>query len=302
VVFAACPLEGLDKLVLACVASHINSETLDCYPAVATLARECGLSERRVQYALRTAEEAGHLVIVTRGRGRHASVYRMGAELAALARTYRDGERRERNGIRMPSREPEVHGGAPLKADKAPEVHSGAPLTAVDIGPEVHGGAPQRCTAEHREVHGGAPQPEVNRNSTLPGETEMENRKKAAQLAKDLKAAGIDVDEKKWLRKLTEVIRLGGTLPDALRSIGDAQDGGKGDPVAYGLTALANSMRLRRGTASGSERPSPTWDDAPQSFVEQCARDLGIARWDPLKEQWPAYKARVSQARERSAA
>lgn len=62
-------LPGIPKLVLLRLADFANESGGSIYPAVSTVADDCGISSRTVQNALRTLEEAGVLVAIKTSRG-----------------------------------------------------------------------------------------------------------------------------------------------------------------------------------------------------------------------------------------
>lgn len=71
VVRAVLEILGMDstkKFVLVVMAEHADKHGRESYPAVKTIARETGLSERTVQYTLRDLERSGHLVPYGKGR------------------------------------------------------------------------------------------------------------------------------------------------------------------------------------------------------------------------------------------
>ena len=53
------PARGTDRLVLLSLANHAHPDGSHAWPAVATIAREAGVSERSAQRALRSLEELG---------------------------------------------------------------------------------------------------------------------------------------------------------------------------------------------------------------------------------------------------
>jgi DNA-binding transcriptional regulator PaaX len=55
------PLGPTDKLVLVKLADYARDDGGNVYPSVATVARECWLSERSVRYALGRLLKAGHI-------------------------------------------------------------------------------------------------------------------------------------------------------------------------------------------------------------------------------------------------
>jgi len=61
---------GTDKLVLLGIANHADEYGENAWPSVSTLARYAGVRERAARYALRTLEEAGHIVTEARTGGR----------------------------------------------------------------------------------------------------------------------------------------------------------------------------------------------------------------------------------------
>ena len=64
------------RLVLIVLADHARADGTGAYPAVATIAGEARLSERTVQYALRSLEQDGH--IERQGATRHGTtIYRV---------------------------------------------------------------------------------------------------------------------------------------------------------------------------------------------------------------------------------
>jgi hypothetical protein len=54
---------GLEKLVLLRLVEHANDRGQSIRPGVRSVADACGLSQRKVQYAMRSLEEAGVLVL-----------------------------------------------------------------------------------------------------------------------------------------------------------------------------------------------------------------------------------------------
>lgn len=67
------PLQPPEKLVLLRMADYADHDGGSIYPAVATVARDCGISERAVQYILRKFTRTGLLAVVgneTGGRGK----------------------------------------------------------------------------------------------------------------------------------------------------------------------------------------------------------------------------------------
>lgn len=86
------PLPGIPKLVLLRLADFANESGGSIYPAVSTVAEDCGISSRTVQNALRTLEESGVLVSLKASRGGRGCTtsYRIdlikAAELAGPAR------------------------------------------------------------------------------------------------------------------------------------------------------------------------------------------------------------------------
>lgn len=54
-------IPSTDKLVLIAIADHAEDETGYCYPSIKTIAKKCSLSERAVQYAVRSLTANGYL-------------------------------------------------------------------------------------------------------------------------------------------------------------------------------------------------------------------------------------------------
>ena len=65
-VWNSSPERGTFKLVLLALAEHADATVGECWPAVSTLARYCGLSERHVTRILSKLEETGSLERVQR--------------------------------------------------------------------------------------------------------------------------------------------------------------------------------------------------------------------------------------------
>lgn len=83
-----------DRFVAVAVAHHMNQASGSAWPAVSTIARECNLSERFVQYALRRLEASGELVLVEPSGPGGKRVYRLGARLSEEAAKLADDARR----------------------------------------------------------------------------------------------------------------------------------------------------------------------------------------------------------------
>ena len=61
-VFDKSPTTGTDRLVLLALANHASSDAWECYPSIATLAREAGIARpRTVQQSLARMEANGHV-------------------------------------------------------------------------------------------------------------------------------------------------------------------------------------------------------------------------------------------------
>ncbi|WP_296992379.1 helix-turn-helix domain-containing protein [Thalassospira sp. UBA1131] len=56
--------------VAVVLASHVNDRTQDCFPRIETIAREAGLSERKVRQALKRLEQLGLIRRLVRSAGR----------------------------------------------------------------------------------------------------------------------------------------------------------------------------------------------------------------------------------------
>lgn len=63
------PCSSTDKLVLLVLANYADDDGRNCFPSVATVVRQSGLSERTVQMAFGRLEKAGYLQVIHR-RGR----------------------------------------------------------------------------------------------------------------------------------------------------------------------------------------------------------------------------------------
>src|SRR4051812_6059416 len=77
--------KGPAFVVLMCIATAINRESQMTFPSVATIARWSRLKERTVQYALRTLENSGELVIELQGWRGRSSIYRLGPKFTLSA-------------------------------------------------------------------------------------------------------------------------------------------------------------------------------------------------------------------------
>jgi hypothetical protein len=64
------PIPTSQKMILLSMADHANDEGCNAYPSIARLAHRCSLSERAVQYGLRSLESDGYLTM-TRPAGQH---------------------------------------------------------------------------------------------------------------------------------------------------------------------------------------------------------------------------------------
>lgn len=62
-------LSGTDKLILMRLADFASDDGTRIYPAVRSVADECGVSERCVQYTIRKLQAAGVLVMLGEGKG-----------------------------------------------------------------------------------------------------------------------------------------------------------------------------------------------------------------------------------------
>lgn len=93
------PMASLDKLLLLRLADFADDDGGRIFPAVATVARDCGMSERGAQYILKKFIDKGLLLIVGnetggRGRPRHYAIDLDRAE--EMAGPEGDGERVQR--------------------------------------------------------------------------------------------------------------------------------------------------------------------------------------------------------------
>lgn len=76
--------EGRERLVLLSLANHAGRDEWECWPSVATIAREARVSVRTAQRSLRLLEEQGHIEVAERGEpdlrvraDRRANLYRI---------------------------------------------------------------------------------------------------------------------------------------------------------------------------------------------------------------------------------
>lgn len=81
-VWVAGGLTPVDKIVLLCLADRANDGGF-CWPSVATIARETGVSPRGVQAALRRLRQLGLIDVRQSAGGRMSNVYRL--HLAAIS-------------------------------------------------------------------------------------------------------------------------------------------------------------------------------------------------------------------------
>jgi pyocin large subunit-like protein len=68
---------GIQKLVLVALADYADDQGGSVFPAVATLARKCGIDETTCRRALRGLEEDGLIVVVAEARQHRPREYRM---------------------------------------------------------------------------------------------------------------------------------------------------------------------------------------------------------------------------------
>ncbi len=71
------PLPTTQKFVLLALADHADHEGGNIFPAVATIARKCNLTERGVQKAIRALVKAGLLILERQGNGRKTNLWRI---------------------------------------------------------------------------------------------------------------------------------------------------------------------------------------------------------------------------------
>lgn len=109
--FARADLTPTAKLVLYALAHRHNQETGRCDPSVVTIARDIGVSERSVQYAIRQLCDAKAITVTERkrrtGRGRRDMTHRyrilgyagqnMGAKFASTPVQNLHPKREDRN-------------------------------------------------------------------------------------------------------------------------------------------------------------------------------------------------------------
>ena len=65
------------RLVLLSLADYADENGGSIWPSVATISRDTLLSERQVQYALRTLEQLGEIAVEQKGGGRRTTSYRI---------------------------------------------------------------------------------------------------------------------------------------------------------------------------------------------------------------------------------
>jgi hypothetical protein len=76
VVMNARGLSGVEKAALCCLAYHADSESLEAWPALETIAAESGFRRTAVWNALRSLVARGVLTPVSQSAGRHSNRYR----------------------------------------------------------------------------------------------------------------------------------------------------------------------------------------------------------------------------------
>lgn len=65
------------RLVILALADYADDNGGSCWPSVRTICRDTLLSERQVQYALRSLEQMGEITVEQKGGGRRSTMYRI---------------------------------------------------------------------------------------------------------------------------------------------------------------------------------------------------------------------------------
>jgi len=77
---------GTEKLMLLAVADHVSDETGKAWPAVATLAKKCGVSERQAVRLLNALQRSGELIVAKKlGSKWGTNLYRISIDAEAAA-------------------------------------------------------------------------------------------------------------------------------------------------------------------------------------------------------------------------
>lgn len=130
----AAPLDRTAKLVALVLSTYFGARRLTAWPARARLARDCGLSVRSVEQAVRRIEAAGLLKVVRSTGGRRSNLYAAcmpeanelrRSSLPAANRTGSGGADRVRRGD---ARSPEAGEAGEERGDAAGRVGRGVPL------------------------------------------------------------------------------------------------------------------------------------------------------------------------------
>ena len=97
------------KLVLLTITTHANSDGTSCYPAVATIAREVGLTPRATQMIIAWLQRAGFLVVSLKAGPHHTNTFTLripedlGVVKPSLHGEAQPSPRRELTGVVKPS-------------------------------------------------------------------------------------------------------------------------------------------------------------------------------------------------------
>lgn len=137
-------MKPVEKIVLLRIADMAHDDGSNAYPAVSTLARDCGLSRRGVQKALARLLDSGYVEIQAAPTNRRSTTYR-------VVLTACGGERR-----------------SPLEADD-PKTSGGAPCSPPDPSRGEHGSPPESALEANNVRGGGEPRSPLEVNGATSG-------------------------------------------------------------------------------------------------------------------------------------